>query len=246
MKVFIQKKPDGEWLDTNCFSALTWFTEMGYEIVPFVDIRDVEGLTKETPVVGGIGSVVKALEQLGIPRPKNFDIPKSLEKYAHRRLSTSTLGEIRNDEDLWPVFIKPLSDHKRFTGLVIRHFADLLKLVGLPDELPVLASEPIRFDGEYRCFVLDQELLDIRRYAGTIHYYPDVHLVNKMILDFAEEAPRAYSVDVGQVLDAKGNVINHTTLVEVNDAFSLGTYGLPAFKQVKMITARWKEMTGTK
>ncbi len=242
MRVYIQKKSDGEWLNLNCFSAMTWFTEMGYEIVPFVDSSEIKDLTSETPVVGGIGMICKAIAASGKQIPPNIDFPTSLNKYRYRRIWETTLGEIRVNESLWPVFIKPLKEHKRFTGLVIRHFADLLKLVCHEDDLEVMASEPVRFSGEYRCFVLDRELLDMRRYAGSLDYYPDISVVKQMIQDFGDEAPRAYSIDVGRILNEDNSIKHHTALVEVNDGYALGIYGLPAFKQVKMIIARWKEI----
>lgn len=242
MKVFIQKKPDGkEWLDVNCYSAVGWFEQLGWEVVPFVDASKIVGLEKETPIVGGIGSVRKALEMIGVESPPTIDIPDCLHAYARRKIWTTTLGEAHDNESLWPVFIKPELDHKRFTGHVIKSFVDLLKTCNLPRDMPVLASEVVKWESEYRCFVLNREILDIRRYAGSLEWYPNVLIVREMIGAYPN-MPVACSLDVGRMVDAKGDVWD-TALIEANDGFSLGIYGLPAYQQVKMILARWKEMT---
>jgi hypothetical protein len=107
--------------------------------------------------------------------------------------------------------------------------------------MPVYASEVVTWQSEYRCFILNKEILDIRRYAGDMEFLPNLNLVRNMIEEFTD-APVAYSLDVGKMLDST-NFLWDTSLIEVNDGFSLGIYGLPAYKQVKMIIARWKEMT---
>jgi len=242
MKVFVQKKPDGkEWLDINCYSAAGWFDQLGWEVVPFVDASKIEGLNKETPVVGGIGSVRKALEMLEAAPPETIDIPECIHSYTRRKIWTTTLGEVHNNETLWPVFIKPYLEHKRFTGHVVASFVDLLKTVCFPMDMPVLASEVVKWESEYRCFVLNREILDIRRYAGSFEWYPNVWIIKEMLGSYPS-IPTACSLDVGKMVDGKNKVWD-TALIEVNDGFSLGIYGLPAYKQVKMILARWKEMT---
>lgn len=228
-------------MNVNCFTAASWFNQLGWEVVPFTDIEAIKGdLTKETPVVGGIGYVRKAIEFLGCAPPDPIDIPDCIFSYARRKLWNTTLGDIHNDESQWPVFIKPQLDHKRFTGHVVKSFVDLLKTSHLPKDMPVLASEAVTWESEYRCFILGREILDIRRYAGTFEWYPNVWVVKEMIGSYPT-LPAAYSLDVGRMVDAKGNVWD-TALVEVNDGFSLGAYGLAPHLQVKMLLARWKEM----
>jgi hypothetical protein len=243
MKVFIQRKVGGkEWLNVNHFNAADWFETLGYEVIPFIELDDIIGLEKDTPVVGGISNVKKALERLGITPPTAIDIPKCLEKYTCRKIWTTTLGQIHNNEDCWPVFIKPLHEGKRFTGHVIKNYVDTIQTSGTPMDLQVIASEVVKWESEYRCFILKGKVIDARRYMGDIRWYPNIDLVEQMVSDF-KDAPAAYSIDVGKMVDTSGKVCD-TSLVEVNDGYSLGTYGLPAFMQVKMIVARWNEMTG--
>lgn len=243
MKVFIQKKAGGkEWLNVNSYQAADWFDTLGYEVVPFQEVEDIVGLEVDTPVVGGIGNVKKALERLGKTPPAPIDIPERLSKYAHRKIWTTTLGDIHVNEDKWPVFIKPLCEGKRFTGHVIKNFVDIIKTSGTPMDLPIMVSEVVSWQSEYRCFILEGKIVDVRRYAGALNWYPDVLKVQFMVDAYGDEAPAAYSLDVGRMVDSKAQTWD-TALVEANDGYSLGTYGLPAHMQVKMILARWKEMT---
>jgi hypothetical protein len=48
----------------------------------------------------------------------------------------------------------------------------------------------------------------------------------------------AYSLDLGLAEDGR------TLIVEINDCFSLGTYGFPALPYAQMVVDRWSEIVG--
>ena len=52
-------------------------------------------------------------------------------------------------------------------------------------------------------------------------------------------APAGYAIDFG--LTDKGE----TLLIEVNDGYSLGCYGLVYLDYAKLLSARWAELTST-
>ena len=54
------------------------------------------------------------------------------------------------------------------------------------------------------------------------------------------DSPSAYSIDIG-LTD-----IDETIIVEINDGYSLGSYGLDPLLYAKLLSARWAELTGTK
>jgi hypothetical protein len=219
----------------GAYSAEDWYLQMGWECVPFENIEEItKDLSYTDPVVGSINNVLLALDHLNVHRPDALEIPGSLYPFVHRKLWHTTLGEAKQNEENWPVFIKPLKQHKLFTGHVLGVFTDLYKSMAIDESTEILASEPVKFTSEYRCFVLNSQILDVRRYTGSLEWYPDISLVREMISCF-KEAPVAYSIDVGSV-DGK------TVLVECNDAYALGSYGLAGHLQTKMITARWLEM----
>jgi len=66
--------------------------------------------------------------------------------------------------------------------------------------------------------------------------YPAV--LQNAIKDF-HSAPAAYALGFG--IDDKGTM----KLVECNDGYSLGTYGIGAVNYAKFLSARWSQLTHT-
>lgn len=62
--------------------------------------------------------------------------------------------------------------------------------------------------------------------------------MEKAVADYTT-APNGYGIDFGLTSDGK------TLLLEVNEGYSLGTYGLLPIKYAKLLSARWAELTGT-
>lgn len=246
--VFVQRKDD-DWLSPNQANAASGFRNLGYDVqgVTYEDmLAGKVPVTEHTIVHGGIGFVVHALSMLGLDRPRNFDMPSSLRSFVKRKIWNSVLGEIRHrismPETYEITFIKPLEGHKAFTGHVVRAFRDLLITVKFPDDFPIMCSEVVHFASEYRFFVLNQEVrrvLGVGHYAGDPLIFPDPQVVRAALHAFTD-APVAYSLDMGVVeYDDKPS---ETMLIETNDAFSLGCYGLNGLYYARMIEARWDEM----
>ncbi len=241
MKVFIQRE-GGEFSNINYLTSFLGFREMGYETEFFEWNRlDQLPITQETVVHGGIRAVVQALAKLGHAPSALPSLPQSLARFAKRRTWTTTLAEVRERmgaEHPEPIFIKPLaSDRKLFTGQVLRQFRDLLDTVKFPAELTVECSEVVNFVSEYRAFVLRGEVIGFKNYKGDFRLFPDFKVVDEAVAEFAD-APVAYALDVGLT------ELGETLLVEVNDSFSLGCYGLSPIRYAKMIEQRWNELVG--
>lgn len=58
-----------------------------------------------------------------------------------------------------------------------------------------LISEIIDIKSEWRGFVLNGNLLDLRCYSGEFSAFPNVNTIYDMIKDYTE-APKAYTIDV--------------------------------------------------
>ena len=235
-KVYIRYKegcPDSP----NTFAAFDGFQQLGIETVPFYgfgDIDTLEDLGPEVGLVGFIGDVWNALKKMGKPIPTPLDYPEELRWALGRKVWRSTLGEMRRSFD--PVFIKPVTQ-KLFTGFVWRAvMGDQIRVVTLADETELWVSDRVEFVSEYRVFVKDGEILDVRRYNGDWSKVPLREIVEGAVHSF-KSGPRAYSLDFGVTPE------DETLLVEVNDAYALGHYGLNSIRYANLIEARWEELT---
>lgn len=250
---FVQKNESGEWLNENTFSAAYGFRMRGYEVLPFTENELRSGtvpLRKEAVVVGGIGCVREALKQLSVRPPENFDYPSCLRQdfmdHPPRQTTLQAIHDALASKDFRPVFIKPVDEHKAFTGRVVREFKDLLPTSSLPDDFKVWAQPAIKFLSEYRVFILRGDVVGVRHYAGDPVVFPNGETIKRLVRKARTLTYAAYSLDVGvaEFPERPEKIRNPTLLVEANDAFSLGAYGLPSHLYVQMIEARWKQMVG--
>ncbi len=235
-KVFIQKQ-NGEWLNENCLSSAHGFRALNFDVVGFemAELDNLE-LTKQTIVHGGINTVRKSFDLLKVKQPLIHNPHTYLPEFCKRNFKEITLGYVRNEDYKLPIFIKPLEDHKLFTGFVIKNkFLDLIKLKKLSDDVKILTSDYVKFVTEYRCFILDKKLVGCKNYLGDFKILPDFDLIEATINAYNDQ-PIAYSLDFA-VTD-KGE----TQLIEINDGFALGQYGLSPIIYCNMIMRRWDEI----
>ena len=150
----------------------------------------------------------------------------------------STMGEIRvrHDQGGPPVFVKPLRDPKAFAARVVSGFRDLIPAAHVPDEMPVLVSEPVEFVSEWRFFVLRGDVVGVGWYAGDPLMFPAPDVVRDAVRTWGPCAPAGYGIDFGVTSDGR------TLLVEVNDGYSLGALGLRPVVYSQILEARWTEL----
>lgn len=198
------------------------------------DIR--KDLRKETLVHGWIGHVKGALQALGCELPNVPDAPECLLPFFGRKIWYTTMGDIRSRGTSVPVFIKPRTHQKAFTGHIASgEIRDLIRTASFDNDLEIMASDPVNFVSEYRIMVHHGMMVAARHYNGDFTLMPDMSVATKAIQAF-EGAPCAYSLDLGLTDDGR------SLIVEINDAFSLGAYGTHAIVYASMIVDRWCEM----
>lgn len=88
------------------------------------------------------------------------------------------------------------------------------------------------FKSEFRCFVYEKELLDIRRYSGDYSILPDFDKIKGMITVYSN-SPHAYTLDVGVTENGE------TVVIEVHDFFSCGLYGFLRTDKLPYMFWRW-------
>lgn len=234
----------------NIANAMYGFRELGAEIISYHTIDEIYNLvTRDDIVLDYIDQCNQIFAKFGV-KPFIPDYPDSLSKYLGRKIWKDTINSISCDESKWSAgcFVKPVRD-KVFTGKIIRSIADLAGCGNHAEDYEVLVSEPISILAEWRCFICYDQLLDVRPYGmimdrnrESYFYHYDENVLRQMMKDFCnwEERPMACSMDI--CVTDKGK----TLLVELNDAYALGAYGLPGILYAKLISARWSQLLGRK
>lgn len=233
-RVFVQSVNDVPW-GVSSAAAAQGFADMGAEVVPFAVDDVIPAGTARDVVVGGVGCVRRRLRELGCDVP-SIDYPACLEGFLGRRVWMTTIDSISNNPESWPVFVKPVEE-KRFTGRLVRSAHDLVGCGTCGEDVAAYCNEPVDFVAEWRCFVLRGQILDVRRYRGDWSAMLDPAVVRSAIASYAD-APQGYTADFGLTKDER------TLLVEVNDGYALGAYGLEPHAYAHLLAARWYELVG--
>jgi hypothetical protein len=240
---YIQTDEKGLPYSVNGMAAAKGFAFLGYTVRLFrrAELPSLP-LTHNTIVVGGMGTVRAALEQLGIHPPSHLSVPAILQPFLGRESWRSTVHEVRQ-AGRFPIFLKPYDQAKVFSGQIVKDRDDLDRLTaprdGFPsiaEDFPILAQEPVSFKSEWRVFVVRGVIIGVNFYQGDPLAFPAAHVI-KMTVGAYQQPPAGYSADFG--VTAEG----HTLLIETNDGYSLGHGALTANLYAELLQARWLEMT---
>jgi hypothetical protein len=247
MRVYLQECSFGEPITVNRANVDYWFRFKGYEVLPFtvtelrsgdIDHHLIED-ADNTILFGGVGIVREALERAGRPAPPILDLPISVRPWACRPVWESTMGAIRRDvmNGKGPVHVKPRDRGKLFNGTVMAAFKDLIPSASVPDDEPVLVQGIVTFVSEWRATILRDRIINVAHYKGDPLLFPNADVMTYALKNFVGK-PIGFAMDWGRT--DKGE----TVLVEVNDGFSLGNYGVRGYDYVAMIEARWRQLMG--
>lgn len=237
-KVYIQSLngfPISDWATY----AYLGFKGGGTDVILFEDIEEVPA-SKWHIVVADIETTNKYFERIGLPPKMSLNIPEELEDFTGRSIFRCSMGDFRkdNDKDLWkyPLFMKPDGKSKEFVGGVLEDSAMFKRHMSeIPDSTPIMVSNVVKFITEYRVYVCQGEILGVYWYLGDFLKFPDGETIKAGVAAY-KDAPAGYAMDFG-VLDN-----GLTVLVECNDGWSLGNYGLEPSKYSRLLARRWHEL----
>lgn len=197
-------------------------------------------LTPDALVVGDIPVVQAALRQLGVEPPPDESYPPELRAFLGRRVWASTLGDVEAslESSERPLFVKPREQLKRFPGFVARDRTSLDAVVGVSRRAAVWCAEVVSFVSEHRVYVAEGRVLGVHGYAGDITVTPDRAVVDAALAAWSASGRAAcgYGIDFGVLDDGR------TVLVELNEGYGLGNYGLTPDDALTLTLARWKEL----
>jgi hypothetical protein len=241
MKVYIQKEEGKQLEDDWLFASNLGAQKLGMDIIYFPE-DEIDSIPKNQFVIAFVENTIKYFDRTGIKYPSPLNIPEELMSYAKREIRYSTLdffiANAHNPAHFnFPIFIKPAHKLKGCPSGVLKKPTDVALLFTDVEnkKQSIQYSEVISMESEYRAFVNKGELVGLKHYSGSFELFPDISIIKKMILEY-KSAPISYTLDVA-ITDK-----NETILVECNDAWAIGSYGLDEKIYIRLLIDRWKEL----
>lgn len=241
-------------MDMDTCRALQGFLALGHNCYVSYETRALrQYFGDETPtlseyllgfqcVVADVISSRKIFSILGI-KPRDITYPHQLRTNGilGRTLEKTDLFEALKTALDFPVFIKPA--YGKAWPAVIADRSNATKIGTelmnhLEDE--VWVSNQVNIRAEYRAFVLDGKIMDIRPYAfSTVRFLAKGYYIEELchFVQLFNDAPAAYVMDF---------FVNHhdvTFFLECNDGYAFGSYGLDEKIYAQMLLTRWQELT---
>lgn len=228
--VYIQKY-NKDFAFDFCYSAFLGAKYYNQKINFFEDSNTIDG----SPYNIIIGSVEQSYQWL---EKYNYNIevlyPTELIPFLNR---ASEILDIECAHNLkYPFFIKPFDKIKAFTGFIANNKLEL-NVFSEQYNGNVIIQEPVDFRSEYRLYIHNHIPIGLKHYSGDYFLYPDKEYM-MWCLEESKISYRSYVMDFGVLEDGS------TVLVECNDGWSIGNYGLCHLKYYQMLKDRWLQITG--
>lgn len=228
-----------------------WFWERGYEVIRFTQSQLESGEfdkilqtdLEEIIFVGSVGVMYEVIRRANKPKPNVSDFPDELQAYFGRKIFRATMADVyhwvNKEPTRLPLHIKPADRQKLFVGAVVEKFGDLIPMCQVPNEEPVFAQEVIKMKSEWRASILRKEIVNVAHYHGDPLLFPDKNIMETALNKYSS-APIGFAMDWAVLENGQ------TILIEVNDGFGLGNYGVRGHLYTALIECRWREIMGLK
>ena len=189
-----------------------------------------DNLLKRNLFVGSSEFMMEVFKRMGcleIPKvPFNCDRP---EQIITLKMARETVAKGNK------IFIKPIQN-KLFTGFVLDE-SEYTCLRGIPEDTPIMSYEPFtkKLISEWRIYIHNNKIVDSRNYSGDFMVSPNYSFV-QLSMKNNKEFPCAYTMDVGIFEDGS------STIVEYNDMWAIGNYGIPNDLYLRLLKDRYFEI----
>ena len=211
---------------------------------------NIINITKGYIPVGSIDFSERVLKlTTGVPHMAPLLVPEELKPFARRKTEIcSSKEEILHLFDEWKqpeLFIKSASVLKGdYTDIYTKE-----QIESLPEDELYFVSEIVNIVSEWRAFVFNGKILDVKNYDGDYWQMPDKNIVERMVYEYSYESdylkrtekngenPPAYTLDVAVI--EKDNVLENA-VVEVHNFVSCGFYGFDHPLIPQMLKKGWE------
>jgi hypothetical protein len=234
--LYAQKSSAGSRLAFDfCYSAMLGADEMQHKVKTFANYKDIPNKPNHV-VVGSVEQCQGWLElnDYKVPDPINI---LEFSDFLKRTVTVHMMSNVSEFIKSGPIFIKP-TKLKAFTGFQTNSML-MTELFSEGYRGEILIQEVIDIVSEYRVYVTDGKIIGCKHYSGDPLRFPDGDFI-KQVFERSKEILNlhSYTIDVAVLYDGT------TALIELNDGWSCGNYGLEPQDYYLFCRNRWLQITG--
>lgn len=224
------------------YSAKLGANEIGIKVKTFEDSSTIPG-DPTNIVVGSVEMCSEWLNAHGYGAPPAIDV-YLFAQFTGRSMYTTDMNDLYTTSkniplSEWkPVFIKPYKEIKAFTGFVVDD-PRLISLFSDRFEGEILVQDVIDIVSEYRVYIKGDRIIGVCNYSGDPLIFPDPIFIQECV-DFSVKIIDNLSFALDFAVLANGE----TTLIEANDGWAIGNYGVEPYYYYLFVRDRWLQMTG--
>lgn len=228
-----------------CYSALLGAAEAGIKCKTFRDSLTIP-FERTSIIVGSVEQSHRWLKAVGVTVPSAIALEKFNADHLGRKIERASIQEARasaladfNSSKFTNFFIKPSRHIKGFTGFIV----DDPRLISLWSENfdgEVYKQDVVDIVSEYRLYVSLGKMLGMFHYSGDYFKYPNPEIIKAVKCSADDLGYQSYTLDFGVLADGR------TILIEANDAYAIGNYGLEPSDYYQFVKNRWLQITGVR
>lgn len=221
---------NGVAFDNFCSDAAIGARNLGVPVYTFENVDEIE----YSPYKIIVATVEDSLKYL----KRNIEAIDDTFAAAYKN-KTTVFNSLEETQD-YPCFIKPYKQIKAFTGIVVDNLEEARQFTN-NFQGQIQRQDIIDIESEYRVYITEERILGVKHYLGCPYKTPEKEITEKIFKLCKENLTNlSYTIDVG----IKDN--GETFLIEINDGWAIGNYGLSPDKYYQFVKNRWLQLTGVR
>jgi hypothetical protein len=218
--IYIQSNTDRtipHHFDASCAMWGAIYSGRDYRLTSYEEVHSgkFDNLIKKCLFVGSVEFLNEVFSRVGV---FNVRVPKNSNRESEIITLDKAHERVKNGSKL---FIKSF-EIKQFTGLILDGCIYSC-LENLPPQTKVIAYEPFkkRIESEWRLYIHNRKIIDAKNYSGDFMIMPNWKYAESVLKENIKDFPCAYTIDIGILSD------NENVVIEFNDMWAIGNYGIP-------------------
>lgn len=220
-----------------CYSAKMGAEQLGITTKVFEDSDEVPG-SPTNIIVGSVEACTKWLSTNGFRVPTSIPVGM-FGRFYGRPVHNRSMSNAYDLVEQGPIFVKPATEIKAFTGFVATD-ATMLEVFSHDYKGEVQIQPVLDIVSEYRCYVSNNKIVGMKHYSGDPLIFPNADFIKECKAAGDQLDYHSYVLDFGVLGSGK------TILVEPNDGWAIGNYGLEPQKYYLFVRNRWLQLTGVR